>query len=125
MRLFRRPKDQIAAPLEQAVTREIGRRVGDEDFMPAPYDPDEGERGGYSNYSYWGSTLRSFLKDQVAVGFLLVLVLLLLFTFIQPLLPQQFEANVIIDHPLTKRQMSNVAPAWTNVVAEAPVGLFG
>lgn len=40
---------------------------------------------------------------------MLVLVILLLFTCIQPLLPQQFEANLIIDHPITKRQMSNIS----------------
>ncbi len=122
MKLFKRPKDQIAAPLEQGVSAEIARLVTDADFVVAPYNPDEGERGGYSNYSYWGSTFRSFFKDKVALVFLITLVALLLFTIIQPLLPQQFEANVIIDHPLTKRQMSNVAPAWTNVIVEAPAG---
>ncbi|MBQ8081263.1 MAG: ABC transporter permease [Clostridia bacterium] len=113
-----RPNDALAAPLEQAVER----HVTDGDFIVAPYNPDEGERGGYSNYSYWGSTLRCFLKDRVAVGFMLVLVALLLFTFIQPFLPQQFEANLIIDHPITKRQMSNIAPGLTNVVAQASAG---
>ena len=122
MKLFKRPKDMLAEPLEQGIEQEVARRVTDADFVPAPYNPDEGERGGYSNYSYWGSTFRSFLKDRIALGFLLTLVVLLLFTFIQPMLPQQFEANVIIDHPLTKRQMSNVAPGWTNIAAEAPMG---
>ena len=122
MKLFKRPKDMLAAPLERAVAEEIKRPLTDDDFTLAKYDADQGERGGYSNYSYWGSTFRSFLKRKVAVGFLAVLAALLLFTFIQPLLPQQFEANVIIDHPLTKRQMSNVSPAWTNVIAEAPAG---
>ena len=113
-----RPKDAIAAPLEQAIEKQLTK----DDFQEAPYNPDEGERGGYSNYSYWGSTIRCFFKNRVAVGFMLVLVVLLLFTFIQPHLPQQFEANLIINHPITKRQMSNVAPCTTNVVAEAPAG---
>ena len=64
MSFFKRPKDQISMPLEQAVTR----TVQDGDFETAPYNPDEGERGGYSNYSYWGSTFRSFLKRRVALG---------------------------------------------------------
>ena len=113
-----RPKDALSAPLEQAVGEKIARGK----FEEAPYHPEEGERGGYSNYSYWGSTLRCFLKDRVAVGFMLVLVILLLFTCIQPMLPQQFDANLIIDHPITKKQMSNVSPGWTNVAAEAPAG---
>ena len=118
MSFFKRPKDQISMPLEQAVTR----TVQDGDFETAPYNPDEGERGGYSNYSYWGSTFRSFLKRRVALGFLLVLAVLLLFTCIQPLLPNQFEANVIINHPITHRQMSNVSPALTNVIVTVPAG---
>lgn len=113
-----RPKEIISAPLEQAAQRHLSA----EDLSFAPYNPEAGERGGYSNYSYWGSTLRCFLKKRVAVGFMLVLVLLLLFTFIQPLLPQQFEANLIIDHPITKRQMSNIAPGLTNVVATVSAG---
>jgi len=113
-----RPKDAVAAPLEQAVERHFSK----ESFEEAPYNPDAGERGGYSNYSYWGSTIRCFFKNKLAVGLMLVLVILLLFTFIQPLLPQQFKANLIIDHPITKKQMSNVPPRITNVIAEAPEG---
>lgn len=113
-----RPKDAVAAPLEKAVAEQIRK----EDFQEAAYNPENAEKGGYSNYSYWGSTLRCFFKDRVAVGFMLVLAALLLFTIIQPMLPQQFEANLIIDHPITKRQMSNIGPAWSNVVAEAPAG---
>ena len=52
MKVFRRPKDAIAAPLEQAVESVTERRVADTDFAVAPYNPEEGERGGYSNYSY-------------------------------------------------------------------------
>ena len=122
MKHLKGPGQMIAAPLEKASEEEMRRRLTQEDFQAAPYNPDEGERGGYSNYSYWGSTFRSFLKQKVAVFCLIVLLVLLLFTFIQPLLPDQFEANVIIDHPLTKRQMSNIAPAWTNVAVEAPAG---
>ena len=113
-----RPKDAVAAPLEKAIAEQIRK----EDFQEAAYNPENAEKGGYSNYSYWGSTLRCFFKDRVAVGFMLVLAALLLFTIIQPMLPQQFEANLIIDHPITKRQMSNIGPAWSNVVAEAPAG---
>lgn len=113
-----RPKDAVAAPLEEAVAEQIRK----EDFQEAVYHPEAAEKGGYSNYSYWGSTFRCFMKDRVAVGCMLVLAALLIFTVIQPFLPRQFEANLIINHPITKRQMSNVSPGWTNVVAEAPAG---
>ncbi|MBR4359147.1 MAG: ABC transporter permease [Clostridia bacterium] len=114
----KKPKDALTAPLEQAIEEQITKK----DLQFAAYDPEAGERSGYSNYSYWGSTLRCFFKNRVAAGFMLVLVALLLFTFIQPLLPLQFEANLIIDHPITKKQMSNLPPAVTNVAATAPAG---
>lgn len=58
-------------------------------FTLAPHDDAEAERTGYSNYSYWRSTLQTFSKDRVAVFFLCVLIALLLFTFLQPHLPGQ------------------------------------
>ena len=49
----------------------------DDLFQPAEYDAANAERIGYSNYSYWGSTLRVFLKSKVSVGILIFLVLIL------------------------------------------------
>ena len=68
-------------------------------FERAPYDPTAGEKGGYSNYSYWGSTLRAFRKNKVAMFFLWVLIILLVFTFVQPLLPGQRDPNLINNDP--------------------------
>ncbi len=79
-------------------TREFGDRLNESTeklveqgdlFTLAPHDDAEAERTGYSNYSYWRSTLQTFSKDRVAVFFLCVLIALLLFTFIQPHLPGQ------------------------------------
>ncbi len=103
-------KDNVSAPLEQSL------------FEVAAYDSAAAERAGYSNYSYWGSTLRCFMKNRVAVTLLCVLFVLVLFTCIQPLLPGQFEANKVIDHPIAEMQMSNVQPALTNVMATVPAG---
>ena len=58
-------------------------------FSFAPFNADAAEQGGYSDYSYWRSTLRAFFKNKVAVFFLLVLAVTLAFTFIQPYLPNQ------------------------------------
>lgn len=82
----------------------------DELFAPAEYDHASAERGGYSNYSYWGATVRAFLKNKVAVFFLAVIVVLLLFTFIQPLLPNQFDPKTINNDPATGIQIINHAP---------------
>ena len=63
----------------------------DELFSFAEYDPEAAERGGYSNYSYWGSTLRAFFQNKSAVFFLIIMVTVLVFTFIQPYLPGQLD----------------------------------
>jgi oligopeptide transport system permease protein len=79
-------------------------------FEFAEFDPSAGERIGYSNYSYWRSTLRVFLKKPTAVFFLVLLTALLLFTFIQPLLPGQRSPIKINIDPATGMQFRNVPP---------------
>ena len=64
-------------------------------FGLAIVDESEAERTGYSNYSYWGSTVRMFFKNKVAVFNLVVMLVLVLFTFIQPHLPNQFDPNLV------------------------------
>ena len=102
--------DRVTEPVEQSL------------LAFASYDSEAAEKTGYSNYSYWGSTFRCFLRNKVAVGLLIVLAALLIFTVIQPYLPNQFESNLVIDHPVTGIQMMNVQPGWTNVVETAEEG---
>ena len=103
-------KDQLSEPVEKSLL----------EF--ASYDSAAAEKTGYSNYSYWGSTFRCFLKNKVAMSLLIVLGVLLLFTVIQPYLPNQFESNLVINHPVTGIQMMNVQPGLTNVVETAEEG---
>jgi len=110
--------DQLKADLDRAEA-EVNE---DELFVLADYDKTAGEKTGYSNYSYWRSTLQVFLKNRVAVLLLILLASILLFTFIQPLLPGQYPANLINNNPQTGKQLSNVAPSLTTVVATAPAG---
>jgi oligopeptide transport system permease protein len=120
MRLF----DHKNRRAEDAVTDAV-RNLGvpeSELFEFANSDPDLAEKTGFSQYSYWGSTLSVFLKNRGAVALLLVLVILVAFTFIQPLLPGQYEATRIINHPITGMQMSNVQPSLSSVVRTAPAG---
>ena len=121
MGLLRKMK---TAPLEREMTDALRRREAAErdPFGFAPYDHADAEKGGYSNYSYWGSTLRVFLRNRVTATLLTVLVLLVLFTVIQPLLPGQYPATMIINHPTTGVQMSNVSPSFTTVKAKVPAG---
>ena len=76
--------DQLAAELNPEMSEEVL-------FSFAEFDPESAERGGYSNYSYWGSTLRAFFQNKSAVLFLIIMVTVLAFTFIQPYLPGQMD----------------------------------
>ena len=98
-------QDQLTEKLEEGVNNSLSAALSDKDdltaeeiaalspaeFVLVPYNDAEAERTGYSNYSYWGSTIRMFFKNKVAVAMLVVMAALLLFTFIQPILPNQFD----------------------------------
>ncbi len=93
---FFRMKDSKTAALAASLEESASRRYEPEEYFDfAPYDPNAGERGGYSNYSYWRSTLRAFRKNRTAMFFLLLIAATLLFTFLEPLLPYEPEANTI------------------------------
>gem|GEM_PF-53467 len=51
-------------------------------FEFAEYKPQEAERTGYSNYSYWKSVWANFLKKKPAVVMSVIFILLFLFTFV-------------------------------------------
>ena len=82
------PKDHLCRSLEEDAARA-------ELFSFAAHDIRDSEKLGYKEYSYWRSTLNTFLHKKVAVFFLAVMCVLLLFTFIQPLLPEQADPNKI------------------------------
>lgn len=58
-------------------------------FDFANYDKGSAEKTGYSNYSYWKSTWQVFLKNKVAAFLLVIMLVIILFTIIQPYLPGQ------------------------------------
>lgn len=113
---------KLESALEEQLVRDMEAVSEDELFVLAAYDEAAGEKTGYSNYSYWRSTLQVFLKNKVAVFLLFVLAALLLFTFVQPYLPGQYPANQINNNPQTGKQLSNLAPSMTTVMATAPQG---
>lgn len=123
MGLLRKMK---AAPLEAQLQEELKARQDTAEKDPfgfAEFSHERAEMTGSSDYSYWGSTLRAFFKNRIAVALLLVLAILLVFTVIQPFLPNQHAAGQIINHPTTGVQMSNVAPCVSTVKATAPAGV--
>ncbi len=115
-----RIRDQLVEPAERNAQEQLRQAAESELFDYAPRSEEAAERTGFSNYSYWGSTFRMFTRMRVALFLLFVLVLLVTFTFVQPLLPGQYRATQVINHPITGMQLSNVAPSTTTVVAQAP-----
>ena len=122
--LFEHKKKSLESGVTAAVKGELPLTKEQEDalFKPAKYDPNAAEKTGYSNYSYWRSTLNAFFHTPVAVIMLAVLVLLLAFTIIQPHLPGQYEANTVYNDPVTGMQLQNQAPSTTTVYATVPDG---
>ena len=117
-------KNQVAGKLEEALTEDLKAKVSSESdksreysnlseeelFSFAEYSSEEAERTGYSNYSYWKATLQVFLKNKVAVFLLIVMAVIVLFTFIQPYLPGQIDPNLVNTNPKTFMQYCNVKP---------------
>jgi oligopeptide transport system permease protein len=88
----RRKEEELADKLNDQLAAELNPEMSEEElFSFAEFDPESAERGGYSNYSYWGSTLRAFFQNKSAVLFLIIMVTVLAFTFIQPYLPGQMD----------------------------------
>ena len=90
---FRRQKEEMLADqLNEHLKNVLEPEMSEEELSSfAEFDPENAERGGYSNYSYWGSTLRAFFQNKTAVFFLFIMVAVLTFTLIQPYLPGQLD----------------------------------
>ncbi len=90
-------------------------------FSFAEFKKEEAEKTGYSNYSYWNSTVQAFLKNRGAVALLVLLVLLLAFTFVQPYLPGQYDPNKIMNDS-RGMQYRNVPPGKVFLLGTNSIG---
>ncbi len=79
-------------------------------FEFAEYDESKSELTGYSNYSFWRSTFQVFIKNKVAVALLILIACVVLFTIVQPYLPNQKSPTQIYINPETNLQYRNVQP---------------
>lgn len=72
-------------------------------FTLVEYSPDDAERTGYSDYSYWKSVFTTFLKNKVAVGLMIVFIVVVIFSFVA-LAIAKFDYNMAanIDEMLIK-----------------------
>lgn len=58
------------------------QRHDDDLFTFVEYSPEDAERGGYSDYSYWKSVFQNFLKKKSAVVLSFVFLAVFIFSFI-------------------------------------------
>jgi oligopeptide transport system permease protein len=79
-------------------------------FEFAEYDDSKSELTGYSNYSFWRSTIQVFMKNKVAVALLVLIACVVLFTLVQPYIPGQKSPTQIYNNPETNLQFRNVQP---------------
>ena len=73
-------------------------------------DMQAAEKSGYSNYSYWGSTLRMFFRNKMGLTTFIILVVLISFALIQPFLPNQKSPTYIYNDPATGMHFRNQPP---------------
>ena len=109
--------------VKDSMSKKLENGISENDlFKRATLDNAAAERTGYSDYSYWGSTLRVFRKNKVAMLMLVLLALLLVFTMIQPYMPGQRDPNMVNNHPATGIQLSNQAPSVTTALLTVSAG---
>ena len=111
--------DTLGDKLSQQLQEDVAPKMSDEEaFSFAEFNAEDAERGGYSDYSYWKSTLRAFFQNKIAVFFLFVMVAVLLFTFIQPYLPGQKDP-ILIHNDQWGLPLNNIPPSkefWLSLI---------
>ncbi len=92
------------------ITAKMAEKIEPSLFEFADYDESKSELTGYSNYSFWKSTFQVFMKNKVAVMLLILIAVVVLFTLIQPYMPNQKSPTQIYINPETNLQYRNVQP---------------
>ena len=120
MAILKHPKVDA---LETSLSEQLKRDLSDQElFSFAPFDEEEAEQTGASNYSYWRSTLHAFSKNKVAMFLLVLMLSIVIFTFIQPMLPGQYDAFAVNNGanglPLKNKQPSVEHWLGTNSIGQ-------
>ena len=89
-----------------AKASDFAGKKDDKLFYVVEYSPEEAERIGYSNYSYWGSVFKTFMKNKVAVLFLFLFIALVIFSFIA-LAIGKYDYKELIPYSSTSFQSPN------------------
>lgn len=120
MPLLKHPKvEQLESSCSEALKRDLSDA---ELFSFSTFDEAEVERTGESNYSYWRSTLRAFRQNKVAMFLLILMLVVVVFTFIQPYLPGQFDPFVVNNDPATGLPLKNKLPSSVHWLGTNSIG---
>ncbi len=109
-------QDKLADALAPEIEKVLTQAEEDALFVAKEFDEANAEVIGYSNYSYWGSTVRAFLKNKMAVVLLVALACVIVFAFLQPYLPNQADPNYCAIDPETGLQFRNISPGESGYV---------
>ena len=109
--------------LEEHVTEALREQISEDRlFAFSTFDENEVERSGLSNYSYWRSTVRAFVHNRLAMTLLCVMALIVLFTFVQPYLPRQFDPFLVSNNdmglPLRNQPPDGIHWMGTNSIGQ-------
>lgn len=125
-------EEALGNSLNDALKDDIKNRQMSEKelFSKADFDETAVEKIGYSNYSYWRCTFRAFLKRKFAMFLVVMMVLVVGFTIIQPYLPNQYDPNyynTYVDTNGKEKTAQNVKPYLNYKINKAlnKMGLVG
>ena len=76
-------------------------------FRARVFDQLASEDTGYSNYSYWRSTFRTFFKNKAVMALVILIVLIIVMSFVYPLVSDIDPNKVSL-----KRKEWNQRPSW-------------
>ena len=82
---------------------ELEKELGmseEELFSFAEYHPEEAERTGYSEYSYWKSVFRSFRKNKAAVVMIIVFIAIFIFSYVALVIGKYDYQHLVVDSSL-------------------------
>ncbi len=111
--------------MEDAVEERLRDELSDDElFSFAEFDESQVEKTGYSNYSYWRSTFQNFSRNKLAMLLLSLVVILVIFTFIQPRLPNQVAHFRVNNDPNTGLPYRNLPPGTRVMLPEGRMHTF-
>lgn len=84
-----------------------GITLTDEMFKHFNFDDKQSEESGYSNYSYWKSTIRTFFKSHTSKFLVVLTIVLLLFSFLYPVLSKVDPNQISLDDALWNSKPSS------------------